>query len=95
MEIAGFKRVVRESGLTKIELAELYETSRQTIHAWWSVGPPREGTLLARQADVITRALINSIEGGLLPFPAMVKEARRARIARMAATLHKLRPAPK
>lgn len=89
------KRVVAGSGLTKKELAILYGTSRQTIHAWYlGTSPPREGSLLARQAEVITQALLNSIEKGLLPFPAMAKEARKARIARMAQTLQGLKPAP-
>ncbi len=91
-----FKRVIRDSGLTKTELAALYETSRQTIHAWVATGHTgREGSLVARQAEVITQALVNSIDRGLLPMRAMDKEARQARITRMAKTLHNLKPAPK
>jgi len=90
----NFARVLTESGLTKIDLAELYGVSRQTIHGWAFVGPPRAGSLLARQAEVITAALIATIERGLLPLEAMDKAARRERVAKMAARLQGLKPAP-
>lgn len=91
----NFARVLAESGLTKIDLAVLYETSRQTIHAWAAGGAPRAGSLLARQAESITQALIVAIDRGLLPLEAMDKDARRERILKMATKLHGLRPAPK
>ena len=88
------KRVGAGSGLTKKELAILYGVSRQTIHSWAEgTSPPREGSLLARQAEAITLALLNLISNGGLPFPAMVKEARRSRVERMAKTLQGLKPA--
>jgi DNA-binding XRE family transcriptional regulator len=88
------KRVVAGSGLTKKELAVLYGVSRQTIHSWAEgTSPPREGSLLARQAEAITLALLNLISNGGLPFPAMMKEARKARVERMSKTLQALRPA--
>jgi hypothetical protein len=89
-----FDRVLRESGLTKIELAILYGVSRQTIHGWAFIGPPRANSLLARQAEVITNALNNAISKRLLPFEAMDKERRRDRIEKMAQKLQGLKPAP-
>lgn len=89
-----FARVLAESGLTKIDLATMYGVSRQTIHGWAFVGPPRANSLLARQAEVITQALIVAIERGLLPLEAMDKTARRERIAKMATRLQGLKPAP-
>lgn len=89
-----FARVLEESGLTKIELAELYGVSRQTIHGWAFIGPPRANSLLARQAEVITVALNTMISKRLLPFEAMDKHARRARIEKMAQKLQGLKPAP-
>lgn len=89
------KRVVANSGLTKKELAILYGVSRQTIHSWdQGTSPPREGSLLARQAEAITLALLNLISNGGLPFPAMMKEARKARVERMAKMLANIKPTP-
>lgn len=89
-----FARVLAESGLSKIDLAELYGVSRQTIHGWAFVGPPRANSLLARQAEVITAALLVAVDRGLLPLEAMDKDARRERVNKMAARLQGLKPAP-
>ena len=89
-----FARVRAESGLTKIERGELYGVSRQTIHGWAFVGPPRANSLLARQAEVITAALLVAVDRGLLPLEAMDKDARRERVKKMAARLQGLKPAP-
>lgn len=89
-----FARVLEDSGLTKIELALIYGVSRQTIHGWAFIGPPRAGSLLARQAEVITEALSHAINKQLLPFEAMDKDARRARTEKMAAKVQGLKPAP-
>ncbi len=89
-----FARVLAESGLSKIDLAELYGVSRQTIHGWAFVGPPRANSLLARQAEVITAALLLAVDRGLLPLEAMDKDARRERVKKMAARLQGLKPAP-
>lgn len=89
-----FKRILGESGLTKVELAELYGVSRQTIHYWTRVGPPREGSYTARMAETITAALLNAMQSKLLPLGAMAKDARRVRVTRMAKTLQNLKPAP-
>lgn len=89
-----FKRVVAEAGFTKTELAQLYGVSRQTIHAWIAVGPPREGSYTARMATVITEALLGAVATKILPLGAMERGKRQARIARMAAKLQSLHPGP-
>ena len=90
----NFARVLAESGLSKIDLSLLYGVSRQTIHSWSFIGPPRANSLLARQAEVITQALLVAIERGLLPLEAMDKAVRRERINKMASRLQGLKPAP-
>lgn len=89
-----FLRVVAESGLTKPELAQLYGVSRQTIFNWRAGTWPWPGTMPARQADAISAALLTAIERGLLPLAAMSKEARRARVTKMAATVQALKLPP-
>jgi hypothetical protein len=44
--------------------------------------------------SVITAALLSAIERKVLPFAAVSREVRAARIARMAKTLQSLKPAP-
>ena len=91
-----FKGVLRDSGLTKVELAKLYSVSRQTIHGWATgVSPPRPGSYTERMATVITHALTNAVGRKLLPLRAMSKELWAARVEKMAATLQNLKPAPK
>jgi len=92
---SGFTRVLQGAGLTHIELARLYEVSRQTIHAWAKGTPPRAGSHTARAAEVITAALLNSIERKVLPFANVSREVRAARISRMARTLQGLKLAPR
>jgi DNA-binding XRE family transcriptional regulator len=86
-------RVLNESGLNVTELAKLYGVSRQTIYTWLSGGHPQSNTYGARMQTVITAALINAIERGVLPLGSMDKGKRRDRIARMAVTCQNLRPA--
>lgn len=88
-----FQRVIAQSGLTKIELGRLYGVSRQSIHCWQDT-PPREGSLLARQAEAITAALVSLIDTKRLPLPAMSKDARTIGIAKLATTLQNLKPVP-
>ena len=90
----SFQRVVKESGLTLVDIAKLYGVSRQTVHYWNKVGPPREGGHTARMAEVVTAALLNAVDRKILPLGAMAKEARHNRIASMAKTLQNLKPAP-
>lgn len=90
----SFKVVLDRSRLTISELATLYGVSRQTIHTWSKGGEPRASTYTARMAEVITRALLVSLERRLLPMAAMDKAVRAGRIAKMAATLQAMKPAP-
>ena len=92
MLTSGFTGVLQDAGLSRSELATLYGVSRQTIHAWITGSAPRGYT--ARMAQVITAALLNAIERKVLPFAAVSREVRAARIARMAKTLQSLKPAP-
>ena len=65
----SFQRVLATAGLTKVELAQLYGVSRQTVHYWNKVGPPREGGHTARMAEVVTAALLNAVDRKILPHP--------------------------
>lgn len=89
-----FKRVLAGSGLNKMELAELYGVSRQTIHTWARGDSPREGTYTERMQIVITAALVNAMARGILPLGAMDREARKERVRRMAVRCQSLKPAP-
>jgi hypothetical protein len=90
----NFARVLTESGLTKIDLAAIYGVSRQTVHAWSFTAPPRANSLLARQAEVITQALILAIDRGVLPLEATDRATRQEHIAKMAEKLQGLKLAP-
>lgn len=90
----NFDRVVTGSGLTKVELGNLYSVSRQTIHTWAAGRPPRANSLLARQAEVITQALVKLIDMRQLPWGAMDRGVRASRITKMAERLQSLKPAP-
>ena len=89
-----FARVLAETGLSKVDLAGLYGVSRQTIHGWAFIGPPRAGSALALHAEAVTQALLTAVERGLLPLEAMGKAVRRERLRMMAARLQGLKPAP-
>ena len=95
MDLEGFRRVAKDAGLTKVELALIYGVSRQTLHYWLHEGPPRAGTYLWRMAKVITAALIIALDKGLLPLSgSLSKEKRAARVASIAKTSQSLKPAP-
>lgn len=84
-----FRRVMLESGLTKIELAGLYGVSRQTLYTWRTEGPKQP--TLALRAEKYTDGLLAAMERGLLPFAASTTAAQRASmLAKMAVQLHKL-----
>jgi hypothetical protein len=89
-----FTRVLKDSGLRRVEMATLYGVSRQTIHYWVTVAPPREGSYLERMARVITAALLHAITKKILPFGAVSEDVRARRIASMAKTLQNLKHAP-
>jgi len=90
-----FARVLKGSGLRRVELATLYGVSRQTIHYWVTVAPPREGSYLERMARVITAALLHAITKKILPFGAVSEDVRARRITAMSRTLQSLKPAAK
>ena len=89
-----FARVIRESGLTKSELAFLYGVSRQTIYDWVDGKHIRKPSYTVRIAETITAVLVSAIDRKILPLKPMSKEARAAGIARLAKTLQDLKPAP-
>ena len=90
----NLQRVLGGSGLTKVELAELFAVSRQTLHHWANGHLPIEGGLPYRMAIVIVAALENAIDRRILPFGDMDRAVRRARVTRMAKMLQDLKPAP-
>lgn len=84
----GFLRVVEESGLTKTELATLYDTTRQTVYNWMAGGETTNRVLM-RLYNKITAGLLKSITKRLLPFHVNVtKEERKNRVAAMVKVLH-------
>ncbi len=89
-----FQRVIRESGLTKSELAGLYGVSRQTLYDWLAGKPSRKPSYTVRIAETITKALLNAIDRKILPLAPMAKDARKKRVDAMARTLAGLKPAP-
>lgn len=89
-----FKYIADNSGLNKLELAELYGVSRQMVHYWLTVSGPRKQTYTARMEEVITASLMQAIKNKVLPLGATTREARAARIKSMAARLQSLKPAP-
>ena len=98
----NFTRVVTKSGLTKLELAALYGTSRQTIYVWASGRQPHEKDPKSRGAVIyppwrfaaITQALVKLIDLRQLPWGALDKAVRRSRITKMSEKLQGLKPAP-
>ena len=91
---SDFRRVLAESQLTKSELALLYGVTRQALHYWAKTSLPTGHGIIARMVEVVTRALCNAIDRGILPLAAMSRPERRAKIAHMAKTLQNLKPAP-
>lgn len=92
---AAFQRVVKESGLSKYELRDLYGVSRQTIYDWAAGSEPKAGSLLARMADAITVSLLRSIDKKVLPMAPVDKDVRKRRIAAMRQRLEQLVPSPR
>lgn len=86
-KLADFKKVIATTELNNIELAEIYGVSRQTIHYWRRVGPPRKGTLTVRVAEKVTNGLLAAVKKKVLPLKPMSREARKACVSRMAARL--------
>lgn len=88
------KQVADKSGFNKLELAVLYGVTRQMIHYWLTVGGPRKRTYTARMEEVITLTLMNLIAAKALPWGAMSKDVRAARVKHLAKKLQDLKPAP-
>ena len=89
-----FARVIKESGLTKSELAFLYGVSRQTIYDWAESKKARKPSYTVRIAETITAVLVSAIDRKILPLKPMSRDARAAGITRLAKTLQDLKPAP-
>ena len=86
-----FARVFENAGLTKDELAVLYGVSRQTLYGWYNGTSLPKQAVLARRADIYSKALTVVISKGVLPFPAnLSKPDRDARLLKMAQSMHDL-----
>lgn len=91
MDTEGFRRVFATSGLTKAELAYIYQVSRQTIYVWndGESDPTQRG--LAARVDKYTTALLKAITKGVLPMSRSIsKDVRKQRLLGIAQSLHKL-----
>jgi hypothetical protein len=90
-----FIRAWECSGLTKVEFAYVLGIARPTLYDWMSTGSPNERFLL----PVITKAcdaLLLAVEKNLLPLPrSLSKEARQAKLAKMAEKLQSIPAAPR
>lgn len=91
MNHAAFRRVFEKSGLTKSELAYIYQVSRQTIYDWMKGdSEPKQGGIGLR-FRVYTEALDTAVDKGVLPMPNnLTKEVRRRRLLTIATQLHGL-----
>lgn len=85
-----FKRVFKDSGLTKSELASLYGVSRQTIYDWRDgAGTPTQKALALR-AEMYTDGLVAALDRGVLPIRVKDAKLRKERVLSMAQALHAL-----
>lgn len=91
MNHAQFRRVFEQAGLTKSELAYIYQVSRQTLYNWYRDGvAPTQGGL-AERADNYTTALVRAVEARVLPMPPNLdRPVRKKRLLDIATQLHKL-----
>lgn len=76
------KRVAASSGLTKAELASLYDVTRQTLYNWMAGSAPRTKYLL-QLADTVTEGLDAAIRRGILPLPSLNDAERRRKLESM------------
>ena len=84
----AFKQVVERSGLTKPELATLYDTTRQTIYNWIDGGEPTN-RMLVHFYNRVSTGLVKATARKLLPYHVNVtKEERKHRIDSMLKILH-------
>lgn len=85
---AAFEQVIERSGLTKSELALLYDTTRQTIYNWINGGEP-SNRLLVRFYNKVSTGLGKAIVRKLLPYNVNIsKEERKQRVGAMLKILH-------
>lgn len=85
-----FIQVVRDSGLTKKELACLYGVSRQTIYNWLG-GRPIAALNVRRVFESRTQSLAAAIGKRVLPLPAVLPPTERnRRLESMLKTLNSL-----
>ena len=84
----AFEQVVDRSGLTKTELALLYDTTRQTIHNWINGGEPTN-RLTVRFYNKVSTGLVKAIARRLFPYNVNIsKEERKDRVSAMLKILH-------
>lgn len=85
-----YRKVFDHSGLTKSELAAIYEMSRQTMYSYRGNVSPANRIILKRVV-AYTDALAAAIDKNVLPLPAgLTKVAREERLRKMAGALFKL-----
>lgn len=84
----AFNQVVERSGLTKPELALLYDTTRQTIYNWID-GGESSNRMLVRFYNKVSIGLVKAINRKVLPYSVNTsKEERKVRVETMRKILH-------
>lgn len=84
-----FVRVLKDSGLSKREMAKMLGVSHGTIYSWMKTRAPGQAHLLAF-VDRAMRATQAAIKAGLLPLSQRLsREERARRVASMAAVLQR------
>ncbi len=56
-----------ESAGGQSELGRRIGVKQQTIHYWVTTAVPHNNSITSRLAEVITRALVNALDRGILP----------------------------
>jgi len=76
LERESFRRAVSESGLSKNELARVFEVSRgQIYNILGGCTPPAHR---AQRINIYSRAILKLVEMKILPLPLAVKGQQRA-----------------
>lgn len=92
--LADFQRIVRDSGLTKLEIASVYGIARQTVYQWLEGQLPRVNSLADRMAFTITNMLLHAMRLKALPLRPMDTKLRKAEVTRIRARAQNLKLAP-
>lgn len=94
--LADFQRVVRDSHLTKLEIATIYGIARVTVYQWLEGQLPRDGSINDRSAFTITQMLLHALADKLLPLKPSDPKVRKKIVSgiRERAQNLKLAPAP-